>query len=78
MIGRRREFAEIGHLLDRAAAGSGGLLVILGAAGSGRTTVADAAAGLGRTRGFDGGHFPQLAHPSRFARVLALTGRWPE
>ena len=24
------------------------------------------------------GHFPQLAHPSRFARVLALTGRWPE
>jgi hypothetical protein len=33
MIGRRREFAEIGYLLDRAAAGSGGFLVILGAAG---------------------------------------------
>src|SRR6476660_7593219 len=53
MIGRRREFAEIGHLLERAASGSGGLLVILGAAGSGRTTLADAAAGLGRRRGFD-------------------------
>jgi hypothetical protein len=44
----------IGHVLDRAAAGSGGLLVILGAAVSGRTTLADAAAGLGRRRGFDG------------------------
>jgi pimeloyl-ACP methyl ester carboxylesterase len=26
----------------------------------------------------DGGHFPQLAHPKRFARVLAATARWPE
>ena len=53
MIGRRRELAEIGQLLDRVAAGSGGLLVILGAPGSGRTTMADAAAGLGRQRGFE-------------------------
>jgi pimeloyl-ACP methyl ester carboxylesterase len=26
----------------------------------------------------DSGHFPQLAHPTRFARVLAFTARWPE
>ncbi len=26
----------------------------------------------------DSGHFPQLAHPTRFARVLADTARWPE
>ena len=26
----------------------------------------------------DSGHFPQLAHPNRFARALALTARWPE
>jgi len=26
----------------------------------------------------DSGHFPQLAHPSRFARVLASTGTWPQ
>src|SRR5690349_21210635 len=53
MVGRRRELAEVRHLLDRAAAGTGGLLVILGAPGSGRSTLADAAAGLGRRRGFD-------------------------
>jgi hypothetical protein len=53
VVGRRRELAEIGHLLDRAAAGAGGLLVILGAPGSGRTVLADAAAGIGRQRGFD-------------------------
>ena len=53
MIGRRRELAEIGQLLDRAAAGTGGLRVILGAPGSGRTALADAAAGLGRQRGFN-------------------------
>lgn len=26
----------------------------------------------------DSGHFPQLAHPARFAGVLASTARWPE
>jgi pimeloyl-ACP methyl ester carboxylesterase len=26
----------------------------------------------------DSGHFPQLAHPHRVARALALTARWPE
>jgi AAA ATPase-like protein len=53
MIGRQRELTEIDRLLDRAAAGTGGLLVLLGAPGSGRTTVAQAAAGRGRRRGFE-------------------------
>jgi pimeloyl-ACP methyl ester carboxylesterase len=26
----------------------------------------------------DSGHFPQLAHPNRFARILAFTARWPQ
>jgi pimeloyl-ACP methyl ester carboxylesterase len=26
----------------------------------------------------DSGHFPPLAHPTRLARVLAHTARWPE
>jgi pimeloyl-ACP methyl ester carboxylesterase len=26
----------------------------------------------------DSGHFPQLAHPVRFARLLASTARWPK
>ena len=26
----------------------------------------------------DSGHFPQLAHPTRFARLLAATARWPQ
>jgi tetratricopeptide (TPR) repeat protein len=53
MVGRRRELAQIEHLLERAAAGSGGLLAVLGAPGSGRTTLADAAAEIGRDRGFE-------------------------
>ena len=53
MIGRRSELAEIGYLRDRVAAGTGGLLVILGAPGSARTALAGAAAGLGRQHGFE-------------------------
>ena len=50
LIGRSRELAEIGHLLDRV---GGGLLVVVGAPGSGRTALADEAATLGRQRGFE-------------------------
>jgi hypothetical protein len=50
LIGRSRELAEIGHLLDRV---GGGLLVVVGAPGSGRTALADEAATLGRERGFE-------------------------
>jgi hypothetical protein len=44
--------AAVGLLLDRAAAGTGGLLVVHGPPGAGRTALADAAAGEGRRRGF--------------------------
>ncbi|MFI7608261.1 AAA family ATPase [Micromonospora sp. NPDC049366] len=51
MIGRRREVAAIERLLDRASAGVGGSLVIVGPPGSGRSALADAAAGSARRRG---------------------------
>src|SRR5260370_29983506 len=51
--GRRREMEEVGGLLERAEAASGGLLVFLGRAGSGKTTMVEAAAGAARRRGFD-------------------------
>jgi hypothetical protein len=53
VAGRRREFEEVGRLLERTATGSGGLLVVVGAAGSGKTAMAAAAAGEARRRGFD-------------------------
>jgi hypothetical protein len=51
LIGRDRELAALRVLLDRAAAGAGGVLVMYGPPGAGRTALADAAAGEG-----DGGH----------------------
>ena len=44
--------AAVGLLLDRAAAGAGGVLVVYGPPGAGRTALAEAAAGEGRRRGF--------------------------
>jgi hypothetical protein len=44
--------AAVGLLLDRAAAGTGGVLVVYGPPGAGRTALAEAAAGEGRRRGF--------------------------
>ena len=44
--------AAVGLLLDRAGAGSGGVLVVYGPPGAGRTALAEAAAGEGRRRGF--------------------------
>lgn len=52
LVGRDREMAAVGLLLDRAAAGTGGVLVVHGPPGAGRTALADAAAGEGRRRGF--------------------------
>ena len=43
---------QIGRLLERAGAGAGGLLVLVGPAGSGKTAMAEAAAGEARRRGF--------------------------
>ena len=52
LIGRDRELAAIRLLLDGAAAGAGGVLVMYGPPGSGRTALAGAAADQGRRRGF--------------------------
>lgn len=51
MIGRRRELAAVRRLLDRAVAGVGGLLIVVGPPGSGKTAFCDAAAALARQRG---------------------------
>jgi tetratricopeptide (TPR) repeat protein len=53
IIGRRRELGAIDELLDQAAAGTGGLLVLTGPAGSGRTALAEAAADRAAQRGFE-------------------------
>jgi predicted ATPase len=53
IIGRHRELAAINELLDQAAAGTGGLLVLSGPAGSGRTALAEAAADRAAQRGFE-------------------------
>jgi tetratricopeptide (TPR) repeat protein len=51
MIGRRRELAAVRRLLDRARAGSGGSLTVVGPAGSGKTALAAAAAAGAGERG---------------------------
>ena len=52
IIGRQRELGEVDRLLERAAAGHGGVLVLAGAPGSGRTALAEAAAEQARRREF--------------------------
>lgn len=52
IAGRRREIGQIGCLLDRAGAGAGGLLVLVGPAGAGKTALLESAAGEARRRGF--------------------------
>jgi tetratricopeptide (TPR) repeat protein len=53
LAGRRREIAEVGRLLECAADGRGGVLVITGPPGSGRTELAAAAAREAARRGFE-------------------------
>jgi len=53
IVGRRDELEQIGRLLDRAGAGPGGLLVVVGLAGAGKTALLEAAASEARGRGFD-------------------------
>ena len=53
IIGRRRELSAIDELLDQAAGGTGGLLVLTGPAGSGRTALAEVAADRAGRRGFE-------------------------
>jgi len=52
VVGRDRELGEVGRLLDRAAAGRGDVLAVVGVPGAGKTALLDAAAALGRERGF--------------------------
>lgn len=52
-VGRFREFAALDSLLDRAAAGSGGVLVVAGPVGSGRTTLVEVVAKQAQDRGFE-------------------------
>lgn len=51
LIGRTRELQRVAALLDAAASGRSGALVISGVAGIGKTTVLDAAASAARERG---------------------------
>ena len=51
MIGRSRQVAELASRLDRACAGTGGVIVVTGPPESGTTTLADTAAELARGRG---------------------------
>ena len=51
LLERSAELEELSALLDAAAAGHGGLLVIRGEAGIGKTRLLDAASGLARARG---------------------------
>ena len=52
VVGRDRELGEVGRLLDRAAAGRGDVLAVVGVPGAGKTALLDAAAALGREQGF--------------------------
>jgi hypothetical protein len=58
LVLRGRELAAVTLLLDRAAAGTGGVLVVYGPPGAGRTALADAAAAEGRRRCFATARFP--------------------
>jgi hypothetical protein len=51
LVGRIVELRALEELLERAAGGSGGLVVVTGPRGSGRTALADAAVELARGRG---------------------------
>lgn len=51
LVGRRRELVAVAQLLDRAAAGNGGHLIVTGSPGAGKSALTAAAADLARARG---------------------------
>ncbi|HUQ57775.1 hypothetical protein [Lentzea sp.] len=65
LSGRLSEVAAVDQLLDLAAAGRGGHLVISGPPGSGRTAIADAAADRARARGL------RVVRTARAVEVMA-------
>ena len=81
LVGRSAELGELATLLDRAAAGFGGAITLVGSAGSGKSSLATAAAALARDRGFEvAGGSPVRGRPGRlvWAGLLGDLGAGPE
>ena len=81
LVGRSAELGELAALLDRAAAGFGGVITLVGTAGSGKSALAAEAAALARDRGFEvAGGSPVRGRPGRlvWAGLLDDLGADPE
>ncbi len=66
LVGRSAEVGELAALLDRAAAGFGGVITLVGTAGSGKSSLAAEAVALARDRGFEVvGGSPVRGRPGR-------------
>jgi hypothetical protein len=81
LVGRSAELGELAALLDRAAAGFGGVITLAGPPGAGKSALAAEAAGLARDRGFEVvGGSPVRGRPARlvWAGLLADLGAGPE
>jgi predicted ATPase len=76
LVGRSQELGRVLAALGRAAAGSGGALLLAGEAGIGKTRLAAEALTLARQRGFvtlQGGAYPLQADLA-YAVVLEVLG----
>ena len=66
LVGRSAELGELAALLDRGAAGFGGVITLVGTAGSGKSALAAEAAALARDRGLEVvGGSPVRGRPGR-------------
>ena len=80
-VGRAAELGEIDALLEAAAAGSGGVVILVGPQGSGKTALIAAAAEMARDRGFEVlGAAPVRGQPGRlvWAQLLHDAGATEE